>query len=178
MSIARWTIILAAAGLLSACFVSKGDLIAPKEADYPIASGTRFAVWQLDANGHRKKEKPGHITVTRDGANYVSTEKSQTPITGLMDDIGGGNYIVLFHDPDHAGQAVYGVLRKSGRNWLSHGITCPDFVKLAAAHGKSLADFHTSDEGGNCAFSRYDDLKAAMAIELQYGKPDTEYAAE
>ena len=177
MSIARWAFILASAGLLSACFVSKGDLIAPKDADYPIASGTTLTVWKLDEAGRRKNETPGHAVVTRDGANYVYTETGEKPVTGLMKSAGGDDFIVLFHDQDHPGQSVYGLVRRSGDNWLSYGVTCPDFAKLAKAHGKSLADFHTSDDGGNCAFTSYDDLKAAMLFLRANGKPDTEYAA-
>lgn len=176
--IARWLTVLGASALLSACFISDAPLIAPADADYPIADGTRFAVWKLDDKGERKRETPAHAVVTRDGANYVYTEPGEKPITGLMDDMGGGAYIVLFHDEDHPGQSIYGLLQKSGDNWRSHGITCPDFAKLAKAHGKSLADFHTADDRGNCAFSNHDDLKAAMELEARYAAPNEEYVAE
>jgi hypothetical protein len=178
MSITRWIVVVLATGLLSACFVSHGDLIVAGDADYPIAAGTHFTVWKLDGMGRHTGDKPVHIVVTRSGPNYVYDEKGEKPVTGLMDDVGGGNYIVLFHDQDHPGQSIYGAVHKAGKNWLSHAITCPDFARLAEAHGKSLADFRTADDGGNCAFSNYDDLKSAVLFELAYGKPDKEYVAK
>ncbi len=57
--------------LLAGCLVSDGDLIAPADADYPIADGTRFAEYPLDETGARAGDDPESVIVTRDGARYL-----------------------------------------------------------------------------------------------------------
>jgi hypothetical protein len=178
MSAARWLTLLGACALLSACFISKTPPIAPADADYPITDGTRFAVWKLDPGGKRLEGEPGHLTVTRDGADYVYALRDEEPVKGLMDDVGNGFYIALGRDVTKPGHAVYALFHKTGDKWLRYAPNCSDFARMAAAHGKSRADFHIEANGNDCEFSSYADLKAAMALEAEYATPNAEYVAE
>jgi hypothetical protein len=173
----RWLILLGASALLSACFISDKPLIAPADADYPIADGARFAVWKLDPGGKRTGDVE-HVTMTRDGADYVYSLRDETPLHGLMDEIGPNTFIVMGRDATKPGKATYAAFRKDGNRWLRYAPYCSDFARLAATHGKSRADFHIEQSGNDCAFSSYADLKAAMEIHLQYAPPNAEYVAE
>ncbi len=178
MSYMRLLIVVAAAGLLSACFVSKTPLFTPADADYPIADGARFTVWKIDPLGKRIDDAPDHLTVTRDGADYVYTLRDEKPVKGLMDDIGNGFYIALSRDMTKPGETSYALFHNTGTKWLRYAPVCSDFARLAAEHGKSRADFHIEPSGNNCAFKTYADLKAAMMFEARYGTPNAEYVAE
>lgn len=178
MSGYRFAAIFAASLLLSACFVSKKPLFGPAEADYPVADGARFAVYKLDDNGARTGEAPRHVAVTRKGDDYIYTLDGETPMTGLMDDIGGGDYIALVRDAEKPGEAVYGLLRKKGDGWLRYSPECSDFIRAANKHGQDRASFNIAPSGNDCAFSSYEDLKKAMAAEVEYAAPDTEYVKE
>ncbi|MCE9648390.1 MAG: hypothetical protein K8R18_02090 [Parvibaculum sp.] len=175
--IVRWLTVLGACALLSACFISDKPLIAPADADYPIADGARFAVWKLDPGGKRTGDVE-HVTVTREGADYVYSLRDETPVKGLMDDIGNDTYIVLARDVTKPGKATYAAFRKDGSRWLRYAPNCSDFARLAATHRKSRADFHIEASGNDCAFSDYADLKAAMEMEVRYATPNGEYVAE
>jgi hypothetical protein len=174
----RLLAIVAGASLLAGCFISKDDLIAPADADYPIADGAHFAVYKLDAGGKRTGDAPKHITITRKGADYLYVLDHEKPAPGLMDDIGGGNYIAMAHHLDKPHESIYVLFHRTDGNWLRYAPNCSDFARLAAAHGKSRADFHITASGNNCAFSSYEDLKKAMALHIQYAAPDAEYVAE
>ncbi|HEY4343018.1 MAG TPA: hypothetical protein VGN05_01620 [Parvibaculum sp.] len=173
----RWLIVLGASVLLSACFISDKPLIAPADADYPIADGAHFAVWKLDPGGKRVGEAE-HVTVTRAGADYVYSLRDETPVHGLMNEIAPGTFIVMGRDATKPGKATYAVLRKDGTSWLRYAPNCSDFARLAATHGKSRADFHIAQSGNDCAFPSYADLKAAMEMHLQFATPNGEYVAE
>lgn len=178
MSPRRLAAIVAAFLLLAACFVSKTPLFGPAEADYPIADGARFAVYKLDNNGERTSDAPRHVVVARKGADYVYTLDGEEPVAGLMDDIGGGDYIALVRDAEKPGEAIYGLLRRKGEGWLRYSPECSDFIRAASRHGHSRASFNIAPSGNDCAFSSYDDLKKAMAAEVQYAAPDMEYVKE
>lgn len=175
--ILRWLIVLGASVLLSACFISNTPLIAPADADYPIADGARFAVWKLDPGGNRIYDAE-HVTVTRAGADYVYSLRDETPVHGLMKEIAPGAYIVMGRDLTKPGKATYAGLRKDGDRWLRYAPNCSDFARMAAEHGKSRADFHIEASGNDCAFSTYADLKAAMEMHMRYAPPNGEYVAE
>lgn len=178
MRLSRLALAAAALLALSACFVSKTPLFGPSEADYPVPAGARFAVYKLDDNGKRTSAAPRHVTVARDGAEYVYTLDGEEPMKGLMDDIGHGDYIAYIRDPQKAGEVLYGVLRKKGDGWLRFSPECSDFIRLANKHGQDRATFHIAPSGNDCAFSSYDDLKKAMAALVEYTAPDAEYVKE
>jgi len=175
--ILRWLIVLGTSALLSACFISNTPLIAPADADYPIANGARFAVWKLDPGGHRIYDAE-HVTVTRAGADYVYSLRDETPLHGLMKEIAPGAYIVMGRDATKPGKATYAGFRKDGTRWLRYAPNCSDFARLAVEHGKSRADFHIEASGNDCALSTYADLKAAMEMHMRYAPPNGEYVAE
>ncbi|HMM15175.1 MAG TPA: hypothetical protein PKA57_11155 [Parvibaculum sp.] len=174
----RLAAILAASLLLSACFVSKVPLFGPAEADYPVPDGARFAAFKLDDNGSRASAPPRHLTVTRKGADYLYTFDGEEPVAGLLDDIGGGDYIALIRDSEKPGEAVYGLLRQKGEGWLRFAPECSDFIRVAERHGESAGTFNITRSGNDCAFSSYDDLKRALAAAARYTAPDTEYVRE
>ena len=169
---------IAASLLLAACFVSKPPLFGPAEADYPVANGARFAVYKLDDRGERTKDAPHHLTVARKGSDYVYTLDGEEPVAGLMDDIGGGDYIALIRDAEKPGEAMYGLLRRKGDGWLRYSPECSDFIRAVSKHGLDRASFNITPSGNDCSFTSYADLKKAMAAEVQYAAPDTEYVKE
>lgn len=166
---------LLALTMLAACLVSQTDFITAETADYPIASGTRFAVYSLNEDGKRKKEAPEHVTVSRDGADYILSKAGETSIRGLMDEIGQDDYVLMIRDEEHAGQTLYILLHRYRDAWLRYGVDCAGFEDLIRLRGKSLSDFHTHNDGGNCNFSSYDDIKAALSYVQGHRPPDAEY---
>lgn len=169
---------LLALTMLVGCFVSQTDFITSATADYPIAADARFAVYSLNEDGKRKQEEPEHVTVSRDGADYVLSKTGETPIRGLMDEIGKDDYVLMIRDEEHAGQTLYILLHRYKDAWLRYGVDCANFEDLVKAQGKSLADFHTANDGGNCSFSSYDDIKAALSFVQAHRAPDGEYMPE
>lgn len=169
---------LAASLLLSACFVSKTPLFGPGEAEYPVADGARFAIHKLGSDGKRLNEAPRHLTVTRKGPDYLYIIDGEEPVAGLMDDIGGGDYIALVRDAGKPGEAMYGLLRKKGGGWLRFSPECSDFIRAVEKHGEDRTTFNIAPSGNDCAFSSYDDLRKAMAALVRYAAPDMEYVSE
>ena len=169
---------LAACLLLAGCFISKTPLFGPAEADYPIASGARFAVYKLDGNGNRLSDAPRHVTITRKGADYLYTLDGDEPVAGLMDDIGNGDFIALGRGEKPDDAVMYGLFRRKGDGWLRYSPNCSDFARAAAKHGQSRETFNITQSGNDCAFSTYADLKHAMAALVEYSAPDNEYVKE
>ena len=174
----RLVAIVAASLLLSACFVSKTPLFSLAEADYPVADGAHFAIHKLGLDGKRLDEAPRHLTVTRKGTDYLYTIDGEEPVTGLMDDIGGGDYIALVRNAGKPGETMYGLLRRKGDGWLRFSPECSDFIRAAGKRGEDRATFNITPSGNNCAFSSYGDLRKAMAALVRYATPDVEYVKE
>ena len=160
---------------LSACFISRGDLITPAEADYPLPHGTQIAIYSLDENGARRNQAPDLATLVREGDYYQLTMEGEPPVTGLIDHMGGDLYIAMARDDEQPGQNLYALFVRDGSVWHRHGLICSDFEEIAAAQGKTLDEFGIKEAGGDCLFDKYDDLKRAMQFESQHGAPDADY---
>ncbi|MEQ9150845.1 MAG: hypothetical protein RLO06_05085, partial [Parvibaculum sp.] len=115
--------------LLAGCLVSDGDLIAPADADYPIADGTRFAEYPLDETGARAGDDQESVIVTRDGARYLmQTGEDGKLFSGLMKEIGPELYAVMMREDDVAEGNLYALMKREGASWKRWGMVCPDFV--------------------------------------------------
>ena len=167
--------ITALALALTGCFISRGDLITPREADFPLASGTRITIYALNDKGTRREGKPEHAILTRDGEFYRLTPEGDEPLTGLIDAIGENLFAAMLHDTEHPGASLYGLFVREGNVWRRYGIVCSDFAKLAEAHGKPLGTFGIANANGDCLFTSYGDLQRALLFARNHMSPDAEY---
>lgn len=160
---------------LTGCFISRGDLITPQEADFPLADGTRITVYALNDKGARREGEPEHAILTRDGEFYRLTPEDDKPLTGLIDAIGENLFAAMLHDTDRPATSLYGLFVREGSVWRRYGIVCSEFTRLAEAQGKSLDTFGIANAGGDCLFTSYDDLQRALLFIRDAGTPDAEY---
>ena len=172
MSFRNWIPVAALSLMLASCFVSATPLFTAKDADYPIANGERFRMQTLKPDGNPENAEPTYVTITRDGADYIYTEKGEEPLKGMLDDLGNGAYAAITQGETGL---LYAVFEKVGNNWLRHGLVCSDFEKVILAEGKTLTDFGITKKDSDCSFSNYDDLKRALVFEIAHGYPDVEY---
>lgn len=177
----RFAAALAAALLLSGCFVSARDLISAADADYPVADGSRFTLHRLDETGARTGEKVDDVHVARAGERYTMiTGEGGEPFTGLMKEIAPGLYAVMGREVDtnEPEGGLYMLLERDGDNWKRWGMICPDFVELAEARGVALSDFGVTVENSDCTVTDFDGLKRALMFAHEFGAPDAVYVAE
>ncbi|MBX3493802.1 MAG: hypothetical protein KF899_12635 [Parvibaculum sp.] len=177
----RFAAALAATLLLGGCFISTGDLIAPADADYPVADDARFTLHELDESGARTDAKPGIVHVSRDGERYTMVVNDHgKPFTGLMKEVAPGLYAVMAReaDGDPADGNLYALLERDGNNWKRWGMVCPDFVSLAGERGARLSDFGVTVENSDCAVKDFASLTKALLFAHELGKPDAVYVAE
>jgi hypothetical protein len=177
MPFIRWIVLASAALALGGCFVSVMPLFGPDEADMPLADGAVITAYALDDKGVRTDKPPSHIAATRKKASYVFTPDDDEPFRAMFDDIGDGYMIGVILDMDVTKPPLYGLFHKVGDSWFGYAPVCADFRKLAAEHGKSLDDFRIdpSNNGSDCRFRKYDDLKSALMFLAAYSLPSTEY---
>jgi hypothetical protein len=181
MAFNRAWLALAAALLLSGCFVSTSDLIAPADADYPVADGARFTLHRLDETGARTGEKTDEMHVARAGDRYTMMMGEDGKLfTGLMKEIAPGLYAVLAREADskEAEGGLYVLLERDGDNWKRWGMICPDFVALAEERGIALAEFGATVENSDCVVKDFAGLKKALMFAHEFAKPDAVYVAE
>ena len=174
----RLLILLALAGLLSACFVSAKPLFSPADADMPLADGARLSSFSLNESGVRMAKSPSYITATRRDNGYVFKPDDDEALGAMFDDIGQGYFVGLTIEADPLKPPLYGLFHQVGESWFAYSPVCSDFEKLVKAHGKSLTDFHIQANGGDCQFTAYDDLKNALMFLAAYSQPETEYVVE
>ena len=176
----RFAAALAATLLLGGCFISTGDLIAPADADYPVADDARS---RCTNRRERRADgaKPGIVHVSRDGERYTMVVNDHgKPFTGLMKEIAPGLYAVMAReaDGDPADGNLYALLERDGDNWKRWGMVCPDFVSLAGRRGARLSDFGVTVENSDCMVKDFDGLTRALLFAHEFGKPDAVYVAE
>lgn len=165
--------------LLAGCLVSDSDLIAPADADYPIADGTRFAEYPLDETGARAGDDPESVIVTRDGARYLmQTGEDGKLFSGLMKEIGPELYAVMMREDDVAEGNLYALMKREGALWKRWGMVCPDFVSLTEANGRTLADFGIEVRNSDCVAKDFSSITKALLFAHEHQAPDAEYVAE
>lgn len=177
----RFAAALAATLLLGGCFVSTGDLIAPADADYPVADGSRFTLHRLDETGARTGETVDEVHVARAGDLYTMTMgEDGKPFTGRMKEIAPGLYAVMAReaDADPAEGNLYVLLERDGDDWKRWGMVCPDFVALAEERDVALSDFGVTIENSDCAVKDFASLTKALLFAHEFGTPDAVYVAE
>ncbi|MEX1153373.1 hypothetical protein, partial [Parvibaculum sp.] len=175
MAFNRAWLTLAAALLLSGCFVSTADLIAPADADYPVADGARFTLHRLDETGARSGEKTDEMHVARAGGRYtMMTGEDGKLFAGLMKEIGPDLYAVLAREADtkEAEGGLYVLLERDGNDWKRWNMVCPDFVSLAEEKGVALSEFGVTIENSDCVVEDFAGLKKALMFAHEFGKPD------
>jgi hypothetical protein len=165
--------------LLAGCLVSDGDLIAPSDADYPIADGTRFAEYPLDETGARTGDAPETVIVTRDGARYLMrTGEDGKLFSGLMKDIGPELFAVMLREDDTPEGNLYALMKRDGTSWKRWGMVCPDFVAMVDENGKTLADFGIEVRNSDCVAQDFASVTRALLFAHEHQAPDAEYVAE
>lgn len=165
--------------LLAGCLISDGDLVSPKEADYPVADGARFTVHMLNENGERADETPEQAIVTVESGRYVMrTGEENKAFAGLMKEIGPDLYAVMVREEDQGQGNLYALMRRDGTTWWRWGMVCPDFVSLVEDEGMALADFGMIVRNSDCVVTDFENLKKALLFAHERQKPDAEYVAE
>jgi len=165
--------------LLAGCLISDGDLVSPKEADYPVADGARFTVHVLNENGERADEAPEQALVTVEKDRYVMrTGEENKAFVGLMKEIGPDLYAVMIREEDQAEGNLYALMRRDGTTWWRWGMVCPEFVSLVEDEGMALADFGMIVRNSDCVVTDFGNLKKALLFAYERQKPDAEYVAE
>jgi hypothetical protein len=165
--------------LLAGCLISDGDLVSPKEADYPVADGTRFTIHMLNEQGERADETPEQAIVTVESGRYVMrTGEENKAFAGLMKEIGPDLYAVMVREEDQSEGNLYALMQRDGTSWKRWGMVCPDFVSLAEDEGVTLADFGMIVRNSDCVVTDFENLKKALLFAHERQKPDAEYVAE
>ncbi|GMV61920.1 MAG: hypothetical protein AMXMBFR74_10890 [Parvibaculum sp.] len=165
--------------LLAGCLISDGDLVSPKEADYPVADGARFTVHMLNENGERADKTPEQARVTVKSGRYtMRTGEENKAFTGLMKEIGPDLYAVMIREEDQGQGNLYALMQRDGTTWWRWGMVCPDFVSLVEDEGMTLADFGMIVRNSDCVVTDFGNLKKALLFAHERQKPDAEYVAE
>ena len=165
--------------LLAGCLVSDGDLIAPAEADYPVADGSRFTVHMLDENGARADETPEQAIITIENGRYMMRSGEENKVFGgLMKEVGPDLFAVMIREEDQTEGNLYALMERDGTAWRRWGMVCPDFVSLAESEGVALAEFGMTVRNSDCVVDNFANLTKALLFAHERQKPDAEYVAE
>ncbi|MDX5367503.1 MAG: hypothetical protein LPK88_13600 [Alphaproteobacteria bacterium] len=165
--------------LLAGCLVSDGDLIAPAEADYPVADGSRFTVHMLDETGARADETPERAIVTIGNGRYMMRSGEENKVFGgLMKEVGPNLFAVMIREEDQTEGNLYALMERDGASWKRWGMVCPDFVSLAESEGVKLAQFGMTVRNSDCVVDSFANLKMALLFAYERQKPDAEYVPE
>ena len=172
----RHAAVLVCALALGGCYESKAPLIAPSEAEFPFADGTRYVFYEWNAeNRHWDTNLAGSLT--REGDHYDQFDE-----TGYLTEtksfrlkaIGGGYYIA---QQENDQVYVYDLIRVDGDIVYEFGMPCRDEDEKFL--GSRLIDSFTKDSpyGNTCAVSDFAKLAQAFrAIAAKRPQPQGKYA--
>lgn len=160
---------------LAGCYVSKQELIAPADADYPFADGAHFDAfipvgknWTPKKTGRTLRRKGDHYVYGEDGAKEPST-----PF--LLKRVGKNRYIVQLDDsknPARVSEHYYELFEFDGTTAIQYQGLCPAWPIFVQ---QGLVDKIEDTATPRCIFSDFAKLTKALEMAAKNAAPEGKY---